>query len=65
MQKIPLKNSDLVITGVNPSSAPITWSGVRPIERHQRTPYVGLPGDYFYRPMQFNGEWGPYTETIC
>jgi hypothetical protein len=28
-------------------------------------PTVGLPGDYFYSPMQLQGEWGPYTETIC
>ena len=27
--------------------------------------YVGLPGDYAYSPMQLQGEWGPYTETIC
>jgi hypothetical protein len=26
---------------------------------------VGLPGDYFYSPMQLQGEWGPYAETIC
>ena len=28
-------------------------------------PTVGLPGDYFYSPMQLQGEWGPYDETIC
>ena len=28
-------------------------------------PTVGLPGDYFYKPMQLQGEWLPYTETIC
>jgi hypothetical protein len=26
---------------------------------------VGLPGDYFYSPMSLQGEWNPYTETIC
>ena len=28
-------------------------------------PTVGLPGDYFYSPMRIQGEWGPYTESIC
>ena len=28
-------------------------------------PTVGLPGDYFYSPMQLQGDWNPYTETIC
>jgi hypothetical protein len=28
-------------------------------------PTVGLPGDYFYSPMQLQGEWTPYAETIC
>ena len=28
-------------------------------------PTVGLPGDYFYSPMQLQGEWTPYQETIC
>ena len=26
---------------------------------------MGLPGDYFYSPMQLQGSWDPYTETIC
>ena len=28
-------------------------------------PAVGLPGDYFYGPASVQGEWNPYTETIC
>jgi len=28
-------------------------------------PTVGLPGDYFYSPMQLQGEWDSYSETIC
>jgi hypothetical protein len=28
-------------------------------------PTVGLPGDYFYSPMVMQGDWLPYTETIC
>ena len=26
---------------------------------------MGLPADYFYSPMQFQGEWRKYSETIC
>ena len=26
---------------------------------------MGLPGDYFYSPMQIQGEWTDYQETIC
>ncbi|GCE65648.1 hypothetical protein OMCYN_01594 [cyanobiont of Ornithocercus magnificus] len=28
-------------------------------------PHAGLPGDYFYGPAQIQGEWGPYTDSIC
>ncbi len=28
-------------------------------------PAVGLPGDYFYSPMQTQGDWTEYQETIC
>jgi len=65
-EKFPLKMADLVITSVNPSSAPdnIVWCS-DPANVIRELPTVGLPGDYFYSPMQFSGEWGPYTETIC
>jgi hypothetical protein len=58
--------ADLVVTSINPTEAPdaIIWCA------DQRNvikdlPTVGLPGDYFYAPMQLQGEWSPYTETIC
>ena len=28
-------------------------------------PTVGLPGDYFYSPMQLQGEWSGFSESIC
>jgi hypothetical protein len=28
-------------------------------------PCAGLPGDYYYKPMQVQGEWKEYSETIC
>jgi hypothetical protein len=58
--------ADLVVTAINPTEAPdaVVWCA------DQRNvikdlPTVGLPGDYFYAPMQLQGEWSPYTETIC
>jgi hypothetical protein len=65
-EKFPLKMSDLVVTSVNPSSAPdsVVWCS-DPRNVIKELPTVGLPGDYFYSPMQLQGEWNPYTETIC
>jgi len=65
-EKFPLKFSDLIVTSVNPTSAPdaVVWCS-DPRNVLKDLPTVGLPGDYFYSPMQLQGEWGPYTETIC
>ena len=65
-EKFPLKAADLVITSVNPTKAPdnvVCCSDPRNIIKD--LPTVGLPGDYFYSPMQLQGEWTEYTETIC
>jgi hypothetical protein len=65
-EKFPLKMADLIVTSVNPKSAPdsIIWCS-DPRNVIKELPTVGLPGDYFYSPMQLQGEWGPYQETIC
>ena len=65
-EKFPLKFSDLIVTSVNPTQAPdsVVWCS-DPRNVLKDLPTVGLPGDYFYSPMQLQGEWGPYTETIC
>ena len=65
-EKFPLKMADLVVTSVNPSEAPdnCIWCS-DPANVIKDLPTVGLPGDYFYSPMQLQGEWSPYTETIC
>jgi len=65
-EKFPLKMSDLVVTSVNPSMAPdsCVWCS-DPRNVIKELPTVGLPGDYFYSPMQLQGEWTPYSETIC
>jgi hypothetical protein len=65
-EKFPLKFQDLIVTAVNPTQAPdsVVWCS-DPRNVLKDLPTVGLPGDYFYSPMQLQGEWGPYTETIC
>ena len=65
-EKFPLKASDLVITSVNPTKAPenVVWCS-DPRNIIKDAPTVGLPGDYFYSPMQLQGEWSEYPETIC
>tara|TARA_X000000368_G_C23048894_1_gene720398 strand:+ start:717 stop:2450 length:1734 start_codon:yes stop_codon:yes gene_type:complete len=65
-EKFPLKCADLVITSVNPTSAPdaVVWCS-DPTNIIKDLPTVGLPGDYFYSPMLLQGDWNPYTETIC
>jgi hypothetical protein len=65
-EKFPLKMSDLIVTAVNPAECPdsVVWCS-DPSNVIKDLPTVGLPGDYFYKPMQLQGEWLPYTETIC
>jgi len=65
-EKFPLKMADLIVTSVNPESAPDApvWCS-DPQNVIKDLPTVGLPGDYFYSPMQLQGEWASYTETIC
>ena len=65
-EKFPLKCSDLIVTSVNPSTAPesVVWCS-DPQNVIKDLPIVGLPGDYFYSPMQLQGTWDPYQETIC
>lgn len=65
-EKFPLKMQDLIITSVNPKECPdaVVWCS-DPSNIIKDLPTVGLPGDYFYSPMVMQGEWLPYTETIC
>ena len=65
-EKFPLKFADLIINPVNPTNAPqnIIWCS-SPENIVKDLPTVGLPGDYFYKPMQVQGTWEPYSETIC
>ena len=65
-EKFPLKMADLIVTSINPKSGPdqIIWCS-DPQNVIKDLPTVGLPGDYFYSPMQLQGEWTEYSETIC
>ena len=65
-EKFPLKFADLIVYPVNPTQGPenIIWCS-DPRNVIKDLPAVGLPGDYFYSPMQTQGEWTPYQETIC
>ena len=65
-EKFPLKCADMVVTSVNPTKAPeaVVWCS-DPANVIRDAPIVGLPGDYFYSPMQLQGTWDTYTETIC
>ena len=65
-EKFPLKFADLIVNPVNPENAPenIIWCS-SPENIVKDLPTVGLPGDYFYKPMQVQGQWQPYSETIC
>jgi len=65
-EKFPLKMADLVVTSINRDTAPdrIVWCS-DPQNVIKDLPTVGLPGDYFYSPMQLQGDWTKYSETIC
>ena len=65
-EKFPLKFADLIVTPINKENAPenIIWCS-DPKNIIKDLPAVGLPADYFYSPMQFQGEWRKYSETIC
>ena len=65
-EKFPLKLADLIITSVNPTTAPesVIWCS-DPRNVIKEAPTVGLPGDYFYSPMELQGNWDVYTETVC
>ena len=65
-EKFPLKMADLIVTAVNPTEAPesLVWCS-DPSNVIKDLPTVGLPGDYFYSPMQLQGNWSSYSETIC
>jgi hypothetical protein len=65
LNKYPLKLSDLSIMNLNLENAPekVIWAS-SPELRHDDLPNVGLQGDAYFRPMQIQGEWLPYTGSV-
>ena len=66
LKSSPLKWLILSSPLLIPTSAPdsIVWCS-DPRNVIKELPTVGLPGDYFYSPMQLQGDWDSYQETIC
>ena len=65
LNKYPLKLSDLSVMNLNLENAPekVIWAS-SPELRHDDLPNVGLQGDAYFRPMQIQGEWLPYTGSV-
>ena len=65
LNKYPLKLSDLTVMTLNPDNAPekVIWAS-SPELKQEGLPCVGLQGDAYYRPMQVQGEWLPYSGSV-
>lgn len=65
MDRYPLKLSDLIVMNLNDHEGPekVIWAaGPELIDRD--LPNVGFNGDRYYRPMQIQGLWQPYTGSV-
>jgi hypothetical protein len=63
--KFPLKFSDMIVTSLNPKEAADNYIWSNEPSNRWDLPCMGLPGDKFYKPASIQGEWTPYTESIC
>ena len=65
IDRYPIKLSDLVGMNCNSDNAPekVVFAS-SPELRHDDLAMVGLQGDGFYRPMQTQGSWIPYTGSV-
>ena len=65
LSRYPLKLSDLSVMNLNLETAPekVIWAS-SPELRHEDLPNVGLQGDGYFRPMQLQGDWLPYTGSV-
>jgi len=63
--KYPLKLSDLIIMGVDSTTAPEkpVWTK-DPRNKLSDLPNVGLPGDFFYSPETKLGDWIEYSGSV-
>jgi hypothetical protein len=63
--KYPLKLSDLIVMGVDSSTAPEKPVWTRdPRNKLSDLPNVGLPGDFFYSPETKLGDWIEYHGSV-
>jgi len=62
--RYPLKLEDLIVMDIDNDKAPekVVWGRAK--ERIIDIPNVGLPGDYFYPPMQIVGQYINYTGSV-
>ena len=65
LDRYPLKLSDLSVMTLNPDDAPekVIWAS-SPELKHNDLPCVGLQGDGYFRPMQVQGTYLPYTGVV-
>ena len=65
MDRYPLKLGDLVVMNLNDHEGPekVIWSA-SPDLADKDLPNVGFNGDRYYRPMQVQGNWQPYTGSV-
>ena len=63
--KYPLKLSDLIIMGIDDTTAPEkpVWTK-DPRNKLSDLPNVGLPGDFFYSPETKLGDWIEYSGSV-
>jgi hypothetical protein len=62
--RYPLKLSDLVVMACNPELAPARTVWATSPDLAWELPAVGLQGDRFYRPMDVQKPWTPYTGCV-
>ena len=62
--RYPLKLEDLIVMDIDNDKAPekVVWGRAK--EKIVDIPNVGLPGDYFYSPMQTVGDYIGYTGSV-
>ena len=65
LNRYPLKLYDLSVMTLNPEDAPekVIWAS-SPELQHNDLPCVGLQGDGYFRPMQVQGNYLPYTGVV-
>ena len=64
-ERYPLKMRDLIITDLDPETAPMTWNWQpHPKNRLNELPNLAMSGDYMYGPAGFSEVHAPYQGII-